>query len=415
MSDKLKLYDAELPPHVLAAAKEAGLKASPAYDEFVNAIVSAAFKSQYAVEFKSPERLEWITFNWPDVQEVIAVIAPQIGSKHIYDKSHPVRQQHLRAAAQAVLLDFRQRQVTQDESKKVKAVPASHQPTGSVQDDEQATIYWPNEVSLRRVMSEELARFPAFKELRVEVRGLMIRYCTNAFLTYLRQREVPQNESEKRISDSAKAKGGQSDFASVPLSQLSMWRDEWLSENDTMDNTDCVTPFDEYFYNRVVPNPKEELQVALERYHERTGNKVAVVHMGGVVKGIPKIFSDGGFTGSKNANAARMSVESVRPSEAFKCFTEIFAKTVKNLHEMMLVPDELLQTAPVHFFSLDKLQPATKAFFESLYPEAPLRAVQDAGSAVHLDYGRPGRSVKTLVLRVEGITDFPLWIQGEQS
>ena len=38
-----------IPPHVLAAAREAGLKAVPAYEEFVEAIVRAAFQSQYAV------------------------------------------------------------------------------------------------------------------------------------------------------------------------------------------------------------------------------------------------------------------------------------------------------------------------------------------------------------------------------
>ena len=34
----------------------------------------------------------------------------------------------------------------------------------------------------------------------------------------------------------------------VKILDLKAWRDEWLEENDPMDGSDCVTPFDKYLY-----------------------------------------------------------------------------------------------------------------------------------------------------------------------
>ncbi|MNQ50647.1 hypothetical protein D3C85_646030 [compost metagenome] len=36
----------------------------------------------------------------------------------------------------------------------------------------------------------------------------------------------------------------------VSVEDLEAWRDEWLTENDPEDGTDCVTPFDKYLYGR---------------------------------------------------------------------------------------------------------------------------------------------------------------------
>jgi hypothetical protein len=42
---------ATIPPHVLSAAMGAGIKAEPAYEQFVSAILEAGFKAQYGIEF----------------------------------------------------------------------------------------------------------------------------------------------------------------------------------------------------------------------------------------------------------------------------------------------------------------------------------------------------------------------------
>lgn len=42
---------ATIPPHVTTAAMEAGIKANPAYEQFVNAILTAGFEAQYGIEF----------------------------------------------------------------------------------------------------------------------------------------------------------------------------------------------------------------------------------------------------------------------------------------------------------------------------------------------------------------------------
>lgn len=42
---------AAIPPHVTQAAMVAGIKADPAYEQFVNAILTAGFKAQYEIEF----------------------------------------------------------------------------------------------------------------------------------------------------------------------------------------------------------------------------------------------------------------------------------------------------------------------------------------------------------------------------
>lgn len=42
---------ATIPPHVTKAAMDAGIKADPAYEQFVNAILTAGFKAQYGIGF----------------------------------------------------------------------------------------------------------------------------------------------------------------------------------------------------------------------------------------------------------------------------------------------------------------------------------------------------------------------------
>ncbi|WP_425962631.1 hypothetical protein [Rhizobium nepotum] len=46
-----KFAQATIPPHVLSAAMDAGIRANPAYSDFVNAVLTAGFKAQYEIEF----------------------------------------------------------------------------------------------------------------------------------------------------------------------------------------------------------------------------------------------------------------------------------------------------------------------------------------------------------------------------
>lgn len=49
--DFSKFGQAGIPPHVTKAAMDAGIKADPAYEQFVNAILTAGFKAQYGIGF----------------------------------------------------------------------------------------------------------------------------------------------------------------------------------------------------------------------------------------------------------------------------------------------------------------------------------------------------------------------------
>lgn len=49
--DFSKFGKAAIPPHVTQAAMDAGIRANPAYEQFVNAILTAGFKAQYEIEF----------------------------------------------------------------------------------------------------------------------------------------------------------------------------------------------------------------------------------------------------------------------------------------------------------------------------------------------------------------------------
>lgn len=54
-------------------------------------------------------------------------------------------------------------------------------------------------------------------------------------------------EREKSASELSKEYGEVVDVP-VKILDLKAWRDEWLEENDLMDGSDCVTPFDKYLY-----------------------------------------------------------------------------------------------------------------------------------------------------------------------
>lgn len=71
------------------------------------------------------------------------------------------------------------------------------------------------------------------------------------------------------------------------------------------------------------------------------------------------------------------------------------------------------------FRGLDKLHPATRAFLQAIYPDAPLRAVEAPSDFVlSANYGRPGKSAGQIRVTIEGnrLNDYPkipLWIEED--
>lgn len=127
---------ATIPPHVLTAAMDAGIKAKPVYEQFVNAILEAGFQAQYGIEF----------------------------------------------------------------------VGRSEQP----------------EVDINALCEEISASLPTPKGFleRPEASQQSIRNVAERVIAYMADKRIPKNESENRIQDSEKPKGGPSDIRSVIVDVL---------------------------------------------------------------------------------------------------------------------------------------------------------------------------------------------------
>lgn len=64
----------------------------------------------------------------------------------------------------------------------------------------------------------------------------------------------------------------------VKTSDLLAWRSDWLAENDPMDGTDCVTPFDKYLYgDELLTVPEYYSDAAEKRTLTITGILIAVL------------------------------------------------------------------------------------------------------------------------------------------
>jgi hypothetical protein len=89
---------ATIPPHVLQAAMGAGIKAEPAYEQFVSAILEAGFKAQYGIEFVPVGEKPTVEVT----DELLEQIASVFGDKGFYEWSD-VGQQKIRGAAECVI------------------------------------------------------------------------------------------------------------------------------------------------------------------------------------------------------------------------------------------------------------------------------------------------------------------------
>lgn len=90
---------ATIPPHVLQAAMGAGIKADPAYEQFVNAILKAGFQAQYGIEFVGQPEPVSVT------DELLEQVASVFGDKGFYEWGE-VPQNRMRAAAECVISFF---------------------------------------------------------------------------------------------------------------------------------------------------------------------------------------------------------------------------------------------------------------------------------------------------------------------
>jgi len=125
--DFSKLGKAAIPPHVTKAAMVAGIKADPAYEEFVNAILTAAFKAQYEIEFVPVAEQAPIAVT----DELLEQMASVFGDKGFYEWSDTA-QQKLRGAAECAVTFFGGKQVPKNESE--NRIPDSEKPKGGLSD-----------------------------------------------------------------------------------------------------------------------------------------------------------------------------------------------------------------------------------------------------------------------------------------
>ncbi|MGV1944857.1 MULTISPECIES: hypothetical protein [unclassified Agrobacterium] len=97
---------ATIPPHVTKAAMDAGIKADPAYEQFVNAILTAGFKAQYGIGFVPVTEQAPISVT----DELLEQMASVFGDKGFYELGDTA-QQKLRGAAECAVAFFGGNQV----------------------------------------------------------------------------------------------------------------------------------------------------------------------------------------------------------------------------------------------------------------------------------------------------------------
>lgn len=75
---------------------------------------------------------------------------------------------------------------------------------------------------------------------------------------------------------------------------------------------------------------------------------------------------------------------------------------------------EAAAAEPMRLFALDDIEPVTRAFLQSLYPSAPLRAIEvhyncSAFTTIEVSFGRPMNVEKTIYLNVT--SSVPVWVK----
>jgi len=123
--DFSKLGKAAIPPHVTKAAMVAGIKANPAYEQFVNAILTAGFNAQYEIEFVPVAEQAPIAVT----DELLEQMASVFGDKGFYELGDTA-QQKLRGAADCAVAFFGGKELPKNESE--NRIPDSEKPIGGL-------------------------------------------------------------------------------------------------------------------------------------------------------------------------------------------------------------------------------------------------------------------------------------------
>lgn len=126
--DFTKLGQATIPPHVTKAAMDAGIKADPAYEQFVNAILTAGFKAQYGIEFVPVTEQAPVSVT----DELLEQMASVFGDKGFYELGDTA-QQKLRGAAECAVAFFGGNQVV-PKNESENRIPNSEKTKGGLSD-----------------------------------------------------------------------------------------------------------------------------------------------------------------------------------------------------------------------------------------------------------------------------------------
>ncbi len=125
--DFSKLGQSTIPPHVTQAAMDAGIKADPAYEQFVNAILTAGFKAQYEIEFAPTVEQAPI-----DMDALCEQLARALPSPKTLSECSDEMKEKLRKLADAAVSYLGDKAFPENESE--NRIPDSEKPKGGLSD-----------------------------------------------------------------------------------------------------------------------------------------------------------------------------------------------------------------------------------------------------------------------------------------
>ncbi|QTG12399.1 hypothetical protein G6M86_03690 [Agrobacterium tumefaciens] len=123
--DFSKFRQAGIPPHVTKAAMDAGIKAEPAYEQFVNAVLTAGFKAQYGIGFVPVT--EQATIDMDALCDQLARTLPT--PKPLSECSDEMKEK-LRKLAEAAVSYLGNKAISKNESE--NTIPDSEKPKGGL-------------------------------------------------------------------------------------------------------------------------------------------------------------------------------------------------------------------------------------------------------------------------------------------
>lgn len=344
---------ATIPPHVLSAAMDAGIKADPAYEQFVNAILKAGIAAMGDRDVPMGEK------DPIDMDALCEEISSGLNGNKGFLERPEAAQQHIRNAAERVV-------------------------------------------------------------------------------KHLSDKQIPKNESENRIQDSEKARGGLSEFRIAPdLIAIALDEAERKFSQTTLKKQDIRSMRIKAVHDLIrseAAKQIEHLQVPLSKPLEgitivftgatemdRSTLKGIAESLGAKVSG--SVHKDTSLVvyGPGSASKFDKAVELGIPMMCEKAWSRLaclfnYGKPQPVLPKAMIehMQEQYDLSEPDIAFTFDghpinKLHPVTAAFLKAIYPAAPLRGVKFGQGGLLATYGRP-LSVAEITVSVSAPGGIPTWI-----